>query len=259
MTRKTVVYGFHLRSDAIPKLSDTRVPKYCRHRASGQAIVTLDGQDIYLGKYGSAASKAEYNRLIAEWLAAGRHLPRDPDAITVGEVVAAHHRHAQQYYRLPDGRPTSEVDNFIAAMTPLLKLYKRLPAVEFSPLKLKAVQSDMVKLKWCRSSINKHTGRIKAVFRCLSLFGECDHRLLADHLTAEYRQQTQGRGRTVDEWRLRTPGRDNHWLDCLVGCAAGASMLGAVLDGTARRVRPVKRIRLSELQKTSKVWRPRSA
>jgi hypothetical protein len=92
---------------------------------------------------------------------------------------------------------------------------------------------------------------------CLSMFGGCDHRLLADHLTAEYRQQTQGRGRTVDEWRLRTPGRDNHWLDCLVGCAVAASMLGAVLEGTARRVRPVKRVRLSELQRTAKVWRAR--
>jgi hypothetical protein len=28
---------------------------------------------------------------------------------------------------------------------------------------------------------------------------------------------------------LRSPGRDNHWLDCVVGCAVGASMLGAML------------------------------
>ncbi len=38
---------------------------------------------------------------------------------------------------------------------------------------------------------------------CLSLFGDRpnQHRLLADHLTAEYRVKTQGRGRTVDEWK----------------------------------------------------------
>ena len=57
---------------------------------------------------------------------------------------------------------------------------------------------------------------------CLSLFGRDDfakraHRLLADHLTAEYRVKTVARDRTVDEWKLRATRPDNHWLDCLVG------------------------------------------
>jgi len=88
---------------------------------------------------------------------------------------------------------------------------------------------------------------------CLSLFvptsgAGVDHRLLSEHLTAEYRIQTSGRGRELDEWKLRTPGTDNHWLDCLVGCAVSASMQGAVLFGTdiRRVVRP--RIRLSSIQ-----------
>jgi len=69
---------------------------------------------------------------------------------------------------------------------------------------------------------------------CLSLFGRQPegHRLLADHLTAEFSVKTEGRGRTVDEWRLRAPGLDNHWFDCLVGCAVAASMGGAALQGT---------------------------
>jgi hypothetical protein len=60
---------------------------------------------------------------------------------------------------------------------------------------------------------------------CLSLYG--DHpdqrRLFAEHLTAEYRVKTEGRGRTVDEWKMRPERGDNHWLDCLVGCAVAAS------------------------------------
>lgn len=88
---------------------------------------------------------------------------------------------------------------------------------------------------------------------CLSLFappsaGGVDHRLLSEHLTAEYRIQTTGRGREVDEWKLRTPGTDNHWLDCLVGCAAAASMQGAVLFGTDVRRAPRPRIKLSAMQ-----------
>ena len=87
---------------------------------------------------------------------------------------------------------------------------------------------------------------------CLSLFGrDCkDHRLLADHLTAEYRVKTVARGRTVDEWKLRATRPDNHWLDCLVGCAVAASIQGASLpgvsDGTSRTRH---RIKLSELQR----------
>lgn len=69
---------------------------------------------------------------------------------------------------------------------------------------------------------------------CLSLFGDAApmHRLLAEHLTSEYRVRTEGRGRTVDEWKLRPERADNHWLDGLVGCAVAASMQGAVLEGT---------------------------
>jgi hypothetical protein len=38
----------------------SRNPAYRRHRASGQAIVTLNGQDIYLGPYGRKGSRNEY-------------------------------------------------------------------------------------------------------------------------------------------------------------------------------------------------------
>ena len=71
----------------------------------------------------------------------------------------------------------------------------------------------------------------------LSLFGNkaADHRLLAEHLTAEYRVRTHGRGRQVDEWRVRPGSPDNHWLDCLVGCAVAASMCGCELLAQARR------------------------
>lgn len=87
---------------------------------------------------------------------------------------------------------------------------------------------------------------------CLSLFAPAtgvDHRLFSEHLTAEYRVKTSGRGRELDEWKLRTPGADNHWLDCLVGSAVAASMQGAVLFGTdVRRETSRPRLRLSAIQ-----------
>ena len=78
-----------------------------------------------------------------------------------------------------------------------------------------------------------------------------EHQLLAEHLTAEYRVRTEARGRIVDEWKLRAGSPDNHWFDCLVGCAVAASIQGAVLFGTQvseRRSR--KRMKLSELQRS---------
>lgn len=70
---------------------------------------------------------------------------------------------------------------------------------------------------------------------CVSLFGQkpMEHQLLAEHVTAEYRVRTEARGRVVDEWKLRAGHPDNHWLDCLVGCATAASVCGVNLPGMA--------------------------
>ena len=75
----------------------------------------------------------------------------------------------------------------------------------------------------------------------LSLFGKRPetHRLFIEHLLSEYRVKTEGRGRVVDEWKLRPERSDNHWWDGLVGCAVGGSMLGASLPGT--QVTPIRR------------------
>ena len=68
-------------------MSKPRTPKYRKHRASGQAIVTLNGKDYFLGPYGTAASEREYDRLIAEWLANGRRAPvEDNSGVTAMEL-----------------------------------------------------------------------------------------------------------------------------------------------------------------------------
>jgi hypothetical protein len=100
---------------------------------------------------------------------------------------------------------------------------------------------------------------------CLSLFGRkpVEHQLIAEHLTAEYRVRTEARssggggggtsgggGRVVDEWKLRAGGPDNHWFDCLVGCAAAASIQGAALPAIEVKAAPARqRLRLSEIQR----------
>lgn len=83
------------------------LPKYRKHKASGQGIVTLDGKDFYLGPHGTKASKLEYDRLIGEWLANGRHLPirSDNSPITIVQLCAEYWRFCKAYY-VKNGKPS---------------------------------------------------------------------------------------------------------------------------------------------------------
>jgi hypothetical protein len=72
-----------------------RVPKYRHHKPTGQAVVTLSGKDHYLGPRKTATSRAEYDRLIGEWLAAGRSLPKPEAQLNIAEL-ALRYRHASQ-------------------------------------------------------------------------------------------------------------------------------------------------------------------
>lgn len=143
----------------MPRLSGNKLPSYRRHRASGQAVVTLNGRDHYLGPFGSSASRKQYDRLLSEWIANGRGLPSRPDT-TIVELIAAYLRFAAGYYRESD-----ECANVVLAVRPLKELYGKLPAAEFSPLKLKAVREKMIEANLCRNEINKRIGRIKRIFR----------------------------------------------------------------------------------------------
>ena len=68
----------------------TRNPSYRLHKHSGQAVVTLNSEDIYLGAYGSASSRREYDRVIAEWLAGGRERPAAEGGRRVADVINAY-------------------------------------------------------------------------------------------------------------------------------------------------------------------------
>jgi integrase len=158
------------------------VPKYRRHRQSGQAIVTLTDsaggrRDVLLGTFGTKASRVEYASAIAEWEAAGRSLPPKETAagVTINELALAFLRHAEQHYRRPDGTHTSEVWQYRLAMRPLSHLYGHTPAATFGPLALKAIRRLMVEgyihpkhgpqPALSRGVVNQRTERIRRVFK----------------------------------------------------------------------------------------------
>jgi hypothetical protein len=76
----------------------------------------------------------------------------------------------------------------------------------------------------------------------LSLYGsdEHEHLTFSEHAAAESCKLVSADGRQVWEWSMRPGVADNHWLDCLTGCAVGASMLGCALPAVGQ-AKPTKR------------------
>ena len=108
----------------------------------------------------------KYDRLAAEWFQHGRELPRQKaEDVTVASVIAEFWRHAQDYYRKPDGMPSSEATNFRYVLRPLRRLYGNTPAAEFGPKALKVVRDEIIRLGWVRSNINRQINRLKHVFK----------------------------------------------------------------------------------------------
>ena len=149
----------------MPRLTNS-LPKYRKHKASGQAFVELNGRRHYLGPHGTQASKREYDRLVAEWLQHGRQLTVGPqgELLTVVELIVAYVHHARGYYR-KDGKPTSEVEAIRLSLRPVKELYGRHPCVEFGPTALKVVRQKMMDEGLSRKLINQRIGRVKRMFK----------------------------------------------------------------------------------------------
>jgi integrase len=151
-----------------------RIPSYRQHR-TGQARVTLDGKDYYLGKYGTPESREEYKCLINEWLnRIGRFAPATASAnpsvplprpgsaaTTVNEVILAYRQHAEVYYQMNP----KEVEKIKLATRPLRARYGRAPVVSFDSIALETIQSDLVAADLARVTVNERIAVLKRMFK----------------------------------------------------------------------------------------------
>jgi integrase len=150
----------------MPRLT-RKLPTYRLHKASGQALVCLDGRRIYLGPYDSPESRAEFDRLTAEWLAGGRRLPvrsGGRGGLTVNEVILAHWRWAEGHYTR-DGKPTRHLENLKAALGPVRRLYGHIAAADFGAAALETVRRAMIDSGLCRNTVNGRVGKVRSMFR----------------------------------------------------------------------------------------------
>ncbi len=148
----------------MPRLSRS-VPRYRKHRPSGQAIVTLSGRDHYLGPHGTRVSRHAYDRLVGEWLENGRNpLGVDADTLTVVELLSRYWQYAKGYY-LKNGKCTGQLPKIKSAAKVLKERYGRTPAAEFGPLALKACRQKWVDEGLSRTYVNEHVARVVRIFR----------------------------------------------------------------------------------------------
>lgn len=144
-----------------------RVPKYCLHKRSGHARVKINGQEIFLGWYGTTESLRKYDRLIAELgtapaVASPAAATQDAwQELTLVELMAAYLAHARSYYPSTSVEP----DRIIEAIRVLRDLYGKTLAIDFSPKHLQAVRHAMIGQGIGRKLINGRANKIKRMFK----------------------------------------------------------------------------------------------
>jgi len=128
-----------------------------------RAFVELNGHRVYLGPYGTPESRTEYDRAIAEWLAAGRCVHVEPQELTIVELVNAFRHHCEV-----ESIDKRESDHLRSAWTPVVDLYGETPAAAFGPLKLKAVRERLIvcgKRPRTRQYVNRLVKRLRFIFK----------------------------------------------------------------------------------------------
>jgi integrase len=137
------------------------IPKLCLHKATGQAVVRLSGEDVYCGKFGTPAAEERYDREVLEWLERGRQRrrkvvgappppspaspsPFDPSgppiSLTVNELLLRYWRFAEQYYTTSK----KALETIRLALRALRRLYGPILAAAFGPVALKTVRQRML-------------------------------------------------------------------------------------------------------------------
>jgi integrase len=237
----------------MPRLTK-KLPTYRLHKASGQALVCLDGRRIYLGPHGSPASRAEYDRFVGEWLAHQRRLPDRP-ALSVNELMLAFWRYAESHYTR-DGRPTRHLENLRDALRPVRRLYGHTEAAGFDAAALKAVRRAMVDAGLCRNTVNGRVGKVRSMFK----WAVAEKLVPAEVLTELCAVKALDYGRDgVRETGPVSPVPDEHVRAVLPHLPAPVRAMVELQALTGMRPGEVVPMRSGEVDRSGAVWlyRPR--
>ncbi|WP_413430906.1 tyrosine-type recombinase/integrase [Crateriforma spongiae] len=138
-----------------------------RYHVSGQAVVTLDGRNFYLGEHGSPQSWAKYYALLAEYNANGQRMPEQVEThksdqpVTVRCLTAEFREHAKVRY----AKNAGELSRYGSLCSVLEDEYGDDPVENFGPRKLAELRDLFVASGNCRKYVNTQTRCIVSIFR----------------------------------------------------------------------------------------------
>lgn len=164
-------------------------PQIRFHAHSGQARVRINGQVIYLGRYGSPEANAAFHRLLAEWHATSGNVvvpeaaatPRRrrpaaepstpapapaaaPAGLTVAEVCVLWMADCEKRYTRKDGTQSSTIHE-CRMIVRALEADGMIPAAAFKAKALIAVQRRLVAQGRPRTTVNRILKGIRRLFR----------------------------------------------------------------------------------------------
>ncbi len=148
-----------------------RIPKY-RRNPDGRAFVyhksiPTKSHRLYLGSWGTAESRKDYERWVSQFLAAGmRHAPTTEtfSQQSVAGLVVEYLAYARSYYS-HEGLPTKEFRGMETALGHLLDLFAADRCDKIGPRHLTRLQNYLVTKGYRRGVINQRISRVRRFFR----------------------------------------------------------------------------------------------
>ena len=152
------------------KSGPMKLPSLRLHRPSGRAVCTINGRDIYCGKYGTNEADRRYREVLGDWLAgrpitaATAKLSPAPNEISVAELCVRYLAHSKSYY-VKNGVATTEQRLVERAVKPAGDLFGLLPVSSFTPTCLRVVRDFYIAKGMSRKVVNLQTSRLRRMFR----------------------------------------------------------------------------------------------
>ena len=141
-------------------------PSYRLHKASGQAIVSINGKMYYLGEYDSEESHQRYKQTLADhWNPPGtssKPAPRQlAQSITVGHLAVEYGK----YVKTKHGDGANEWKQVQLVLREVRATYGHLEAAEFGPIRFENYRQSLIDQKLSRGVIKRKSNYVLKMYQ----------------------------------------------------------------------------------------------
>jgi integrase len=139
-------------------------PKYRLHKATGQAVVTINNQDFYLGKHDSEASKRKYQQFIADkWNPPGTPLKPvvNENETTVARLAIEYAKSVKRKH----GDNSNEWKQVRLVLKTIRETYGHLAASEFGPIRMENYRQSLIDRGLSRGVVTRKSNYVIKMFR----------------------------------------------------------------------------------------------